>query len=363
MGKGYNKTKFYLTNIMDQYYKPKKYKAKKKFGIFRDYHRRQHSFQPTEELKQIPRQTSKTQTKADLKSWRRRIITSIAGIVFLYFVYVLIFSSYLQITQVNINGASDEINAELQSIVNNYLTGNKLAIIPKNNIVFLSSNNLIKNIEKEIVFIKIEIDKNFPHQLQIKVEESQYVFTLDFEGHYYYVNAEGLVAKEIFEEEIQEGMIKLEIEQEIISEAELNKLNKESEVEEENELSAGDSGESTKEELIAKLTNQNTDEPEEKFEININYPLLTSQQVTKMLEYQNEINNTPQVEIASFIYNPDTFDQFKVKTIKDWEIILLYDSDAKNKVYNLNELIKQKIGEGNNVQYIDLRYDKWMYYQ
>lgn len=294
------------------------FKGKKnRLKAFRDYHKTTHHFYPTEDLQSIPRQFSSAKTKIDLHLWRQRIIKIILLIIFFYLLYFFIYSPYWQINQVKISGGNENDNTLIKNFVNDYLNSYQFFILPRRNILLLSKKSLEEIINKKILVSQLNVDKDFPHQLNLEIKEGIYTFILTYEGRYYLMNQKGQIAKEIFSiEDLKE------------------------------------------------LPEINIDNPDEqKIEININQQFLFEEQIKTLIDVNNLINQETLIKIASFYYNQQKPTEFYLITSEGWKIYFLFASDMKVKILNLRELIKQKIDNTKNLKYIDLRTERWIYYQ
>lgn len=89
-------------------------------------------------------------------------------------IYVLFFSHYLRITEIEITGmreiGRDEIKQNLQS----FLDGKFLGIVPKNNFLFISQNRIAHLLKDNFKKIRgVTIEKKFPDSVSIVIEERE----------------------------------------------------------------------------------------------------------------------------------------------------------------------------------------------
>ena len=87
-------------------------------------------------------------------------------------VYIILFSSYLQITTINVSGNSSLQSADIQQALLNQLSGKYLKIIPKNNwaLTFASKDEAL--LASQFKKIKsVSVTKVFPDTLNVSIEE------------------------------------------------------------------------------------------------------------------------------------------------------------------------------------------------
>ena len=91
-------------------------------------------------------------------------------------VYVLFFSEYLRINNINITGTQELNSADIQNSFEEYFQGDFLKIIPKNNFLFISQKrvaDLLKNNFKKIR--TVTVFKKFPDSILINIDERKSV--------------------------------------------------------------------------------------------------------------------------------------------------------------------------------------------
>jgi len=122
----------------------------------------------------------KSQTFLDRETKQRRSIflSTIYYILLIAFigvsVYVLFFSSFLQITNVVVQGTNEISSGDIGQVVNNQLSGTYFKAVPKNNFILFSNRraeNAIKQQFKKVA--SVTITKKFPDTLNVSITERQ----------------------------------------------------------------------------------------------------------------------------------------------------------------------------------------------
>jgi cell division septal protein FtsQ len=106
----------------------------------------------------------------------KKISRAIFYALFLLFiatsVYILIFSQYLQITDIKITGNQELSNWELSDKVHAFLNGKFLKILPKNNFLLVSESRMENMLENNFKKIRsVSAVKKFPNSIAINIEE------------------------------------------------------------------------------------------------------------------------------------------------------------------------------------------------
>ncbi|HBO17100.1 MAG: hypothetical protein UR69_C0002G0246 [Candidatus Moranbacteria bacterium GW2011_GWE2_35_2-] len=86
--------------------------------------------------------------------------------------YTLFFSGFLKITDISLRGMKDLKQEDVIFVANDYLAGNYIGIVPKNNFILVFSGVLEKKILEQFKKIRgVKIEKEFPNRLNIIVDE------------------------------------------------------------------------------------------------------------------------------------------------------------------------------------------------
>jgi cell division septal protein FtsQ len=137
-------------------------------------------------------------------SWRRqkdsfvfpsfgRILFYLLEIVFLgTIVYLLFFSSFLSINNVEVAGAENIETDEVKKYFQDKLAGEYLGFLPKNNILLIFKKSAEENLKlnfKRIAEVKIE--KIFPEKIKISIKEKKFKLVFSTNGSEYLIDESG----------------------------------------------------------------------------------------------------------------------------------------------------------------------------
>jgi cell division septal protein FtsQ len=87
-------------------------------------------------------------------------------------IYLVFYSPYLRIITINIEGNTELSSKDISINLEKMFGGNYWGFIPKNNFTFIFPSNVEKIIKNDFKKIKkINVSKNFPDTLNIKIEE------------------------------------------------------------------------------------------------------------------------------------------------------------------------------------------------
>ena len=93
--------------------------------------------------------------------------------------YMLFFSNYLKIGQINIKGVEELDSAQIRSVVEESQQGKFLKTIPRDNFLLISSKNLQQKLLTEFKKIKtVSVIKKFPDTLEINLQERKALLLL-----------------------------------------------------------------------------------------------------------------------------------------------------------------------------------------
>ncbi len=152
-------------------------------------------------MKAVP--LNKIRYKDDLtKKRQRRFLARTSGIIFAIIivlggaVYGLFFSHWLDVTNVTIDGLGQTRATMVQEIINKQLGRHWLGIPVGRNELFLPASGLESSISSASPFVaSINIEKVFPHTLDIKVKERQPegIWCFGSTGHCSYFDHDGIL--------------------------------------------------------------------------------------------------------------------------------------------------------------------------
>lgn len=124
------------------------------------------------------------------------IITLI--ILFICFVFWLFyFSTFLRITEINIEGLGRVPNEEVYLLTNEQLKTRRYLILPQNNLLLFDDQGFSQLLKDKYRFEEIIINKNWPQKLEIKIKEKPFACVWNELDKYYYADSDGFVLEEI----------------------------------------------------------------------------------------------------------------------------------------------------------------------
>lgn len=123
-------------------------------------------------------------------------------------VYVLLFAPFMQLEKITIAGNREIATGEIEKVVDAYLTGKYLGILPKNNFLLTSKARIEKNVLESFKKVRrVAVRKQFPDKLNIEVEERKSLLVWCSGENCYLVDDQGLVyqAADFASREVQEN--------------------------------------------------------------------------------------------------------------------------------------------------------------
>lgn len=107
-------------------------------------------------------------------------------------VYVLFFSPYLQITNIEIRGNQELSNNELNQKIQESLRGKYLGIVPKNNFLFVSQKNIKNILVNDFKKIReVGFSKRFPDSIDVSIDERKALLVWCSNGKCYLMDENG----------------------------------------------------------------------------------------------------------------------------------------------------------------------------
>jgi cell division septal protein FtsQ len=122
-----------------------------------------------------------------------RIIFDVLLVAFLATaVYILFFSSYLQINHLFLDGIEELDYQKIIAEINSNFDGKYLKIIPRNNFLLISQNRLKNDLMEKFKKIEsIEVKKKFPNAVSVKIKERKALMLWCSGGPCYIVDERG----------------------------------------------------------------------------------------------------------------------------------------------------------------------------
>jgi len=251
------------------------------------------------------------------KSRRKRRIFLIVLIIIILggLFYLLVYASLWKIKKVSVSGTQKtELITEIRTLVQKNKNGLYGWIIPKDNILFFSLQDLKSEINSNIVLDNLEIRKKLFGTLEITVEEKLPVLIWNETNDYYYIDKLGIVmGARQFEQ--------LEFDLPFINHG------------------------TTTQVIVGKKILD---------EKNIDFVRIV------LAELENKFRDIRVVQLVVPEMNKNNLYFY---TDQSWYFILNIDNDITVSLNNLNRLIEQKIEDINNLEYIDLRIEDKIFYK
>jgi hypothetical protein len=119
----------------------------------------------------------------------------------LFLLYVIIYSDLFKIAAVGISGTDLIDQNEIRSMAEKELSGYKLFLFPRRNMIFFNQKKLEREINSRYALNKLEIKKSW-HRLDINLEEKvAYLIATDNQRSYF-VDLTGTIIKELSPQEV-----------------------------------------------------------------------------------------------------------------------------------------------------------------
>lgn len=230
-------------------------------------------------------------------------------------VYLIFYSAIWRIKKIVITG-TEEINVitEIREIVQKEKTGYCFFVIPNDNILFFSIEELVKRIDGEMVLDELDVQKKFFKTLKIYAKEKVPVLVWNEGDEYYYIDKKGIVMGAVNFNDIKY------------------------------DLSFINRGTTTQVVVSKKII-----EP-----VDVDFILkILAEAGNKFKDWQ--INQV----MAKKIKNNEIY----FYTDESWYFLLDMAGDSGKQLENLDRLLEQKIGDRSALEYIDLRIEDRIFYK
>lgn len=139
---------------------------------------------------------SKKKNKDKIKSKKTSLLILILSLFVVTALYVLFFSSYLKIQNIELRGLSRVDNSLLLDIVNRQTQSKRWLFFSENNLLILNVQELNSSIQAEFKLASIKISKNLPNTLLIEVEERKVAFIWKENEDYLFSDSQGCLIRE-----------------------------------------------------------------------------------------------------------------------------------------------------------------------
>lgn len=229
--------------------------------------------------------------------------------------YLLFFSRQLDVRSVKIN-AADELRVQISVAVEDWLNWKKWLVARRNNIVFLSSEQLASVLVGQ--FPKLEsarVVKKLPHSLEISVNErkSAGIWCFSVRERCFYFDKNGIAFSPT---QFSSGFLLLNVVDRRERDVELGDV-----------VAEGD-------------------------------------WLTNIIKAKENLNKHD-INISEFVISADSFEEFHAVTAYGWTIMFSNSTDISKQIDALRIFLSEKFTSGQkaNLQYIDLRIQDRIYYK
>lgn len=249
------------------------------------------------------------------KNRKRILVFFILAAILAGLVYLIIYSPLLKIKKIVISGTEEfDLINDIQIIATRETTGYDLGIWPRNNILLLNKEMFKAVIDSQVVLDELAVQKRFLHTLEIYAKEKVPQLLWKEGEEYFYIDKSGTLMAAVAFEDIK---------------YDLPLINR---------------GTTTQAVLTKKII-----EPS-----NIDF-------IQQVLAKVSEINSAWQISrlVALTVDNSEIF----FYTNEGWYFILKVNNDITKSIYNLKELLAQKIEDRSKLKYVDLRIEDRIYYK
>jgi len=254
------------------------------------------------------RKPHKVKRKKSILKSRFFWLTILVLIVVGGFFYLISFSSFFQITKIEIRGNEKISEQKIKEIIQPHIEHQ--IVFWKTRSIFLANlketNNFLSETFPNIA--QVELKRNFPEALIISIQERIPVAIFEHQNRKFFIDKEGIV----FEEPVEGTLFSIES-------------------------------------LVFKG------------EIGLGKRVLEKEIMTKILEIKQALN---QKEIPIIMAVIATEDRLNIRTQENWEIYFNLREDISRQIFNLGIVIQEKIPleRRKTLERIDLRFDKIFIY-
>lgn len=257
---------------------------------------------------------------------RRKFVLKTSAVLFILVliavgtVYLLFFSKLLDVRTVAINGAETIEETDLNSAVGDWLSTKIWKVPRRNNLVFLSADNLVKYLESKFPKLaSVSVSKKLPHNLEITVSERKPIGV-------WCLSVQGQSSPDCFY-----------FDKDAVAYA----------------MAGNSSGF-----LLATISDQRNRE------ITLGSLVTTGQWFENILSARDLLTKIG-IDITGISIPAGSFDEFDAKTIDGWQIMFSNQTDISSQINSLAIFLKDKItpNQRAKLQYVDLRIQDRIYFK
>lgn len=270
--------------------------------------------------------------KSILKLKALKIINIILLIGIVCGLYFFLFSSFYNITDIQVAGNKIASTDDILDVTNSYLNQNRLLILKNRNIFLFGKNGLNNKINEVIILDDLVINKILPNTLKLTLVEKDAAVKWVSAGKEYLIDSNGQIIKKYYKLETPEIF-----------------------------AMTGDSTTAAApiiEDKFTKLVNLSNQT------VNLGDQVLSMDNMAFIKQLLDKLSqNGYQIREIDM---PNAFPQYlSVVMVKDWQIHFSLKDTLEAQLSRLNLLVDQKINKTNldSLDYIDLRLGESIYYK
>ncbi|OGF31410.1 hypothetical protein A2533_01955 [Candidatus Falkowbacteria bacterium RIFOXYD2_FULL_35_9] len=254
----------------------------------------------------------KQKQQADKKKQLRKTVWILCLILIVGLVYFLLYSPFFQLKEVRVVGLHQISRVNFEKIISNYQSSNKWFLFPRKNIFVFSQDELINTIGESYFLKTLDVDKLFPNEIEILVEENN-SFIIWHSGQQCIHLSDSAVAVQNCEGLEGEDLIVIQDYQQI--------------------------------------------------PVEIGQPVLDPAKMQQMLEFKSGLES--KVKPTIFIYNYEGPDSVKIETENGFNILVNLSANPSAQIQRLFYILEDdKIKtELNTINYFDLRFGEKIFYK
>jgi len=235
---------------------------------------------------------------------------------------VFLFHPYFLIKSISVKGNQTIPTEDILNRVNQVVSKKRLGLLDGNNIFFINTNQIKKDLEEKFIFKNLKVSTNFPQGLEIEVQEKEAQMVL-FTGlgsststfSYFLLDETGKIIRQS-------------------NEAEVKTIN------------------------FPKVLIEKNDT-----ELKLNEQILVPANYEFIKFLEDQVNNKNNVFINYYILANRTDKTLNILTGEGWKIIVDRQNDWKKQIQVLDTILKEKIKDRKNLKYIDVRFENRSYFQ
>lgn len=270
---------------------------------------------------------------------------------FLSILLMGIYSSFFHLTNIQIEGIQRIDKSKILETVNGILEYKTLGFIPRKS-YFIANLDEIRDVLKERFPIKtIVVQKTFPNNIFIVIEEKISTLIYDNGQEYSYVGLQGNIVEKMRKVGDNEWDVTKRL---TTSTDEFGEIIEHQEIVDRKhtpdtrtiQLELGDYPIVYDMRVVQAQTNES---------------VITESQVKVIIEWFNAISKTTDIPLKYFVILPEA-GELVIYTYEGWFIKTRFDRDVPSQLLELTSLFKEKINR-TTISYIDLRYEGRAYWQ